>query len=111
MDDRDLLNLLRHAFLQGFNDGLIYGRQQCESHPDPNEEQIFAERDGPLLELIREYKESGFMTYNNDGGSHLCDDNCEATQAEQAYEAKPCSQCGDADAQERYGKCHAHRQT
>ena len=80
LDERDLLNMLRHAYLMGFNAG---GLCQMKDNTDESIDEAFNERDPSLKELISEFKEDGYMSYNDDPGSHLCDDDCPATQTEQ----------------------------
>ena len=70
MDNRDLLNLMRHAYLIGWNAGM-------HSERDKEYESCFDERDADLQSFIDDYHEQGAMGYNDDNGSHVCsEDTC-----------------------------------
>ncbi len=66
IDERDLMNLCRHAFLIGFN----FGVGRAPIHID-DEKDLFdeAERDVYLKMNMDEYKFAGHMSYGCDQGS------------------------------------------
>jgi len=61
MDDRDLMNMLRHAFLYGVNEGPGF---------DPDQ------RDKDLQELLDDCKKEGGCSYNSFCGSN-CPEDCD----------------------------------
>lgn len=79
IDPRDLKNILRHVFLFGLNAGLCLERAQNISKEEFEKvhEEEFEQRDADLQELIDEYVTDGYMTYNDDLGSHVCESSCE----------------------------------
>lgn len=73
MEDIDLLNMLRHAYLFGINDG-VYATRKDHKRPDlhfDSEE----ERDEALQSLIEDLKRQGGESYNQYCGSN-CEENC-----------------------------------
>ena len=60
IDERDVINLMRHAFLLGTN---------CGGSVEKIEAGL-EERDEYIKELIDDYKETGYMDYGCDLGSH-----------------------------------------
>ena len=81
---RDLLNILRHAYLSGFNEGvsresrasrLLTSDKWLSNHlrmvKEYNKimEAEFEHRDSDLLELITDWKAQSYMSYNDDIGS------------------------------------------
>lgn len=63
MDDRDLINMLRHAYLMGA------GSHVKEAFESNKEDEWVRERDEAIEDLISDYKEDGFICYNDDCGS------------------------------------------
>ena len=64
MDKRDLINLMRHAFLLGFNTGHLGDEIESDK------------RDRDLAEFIEDYDRDGYMDYDQDPGSHNCSELC-----------------------------------
>jgi hypothetical protein len=58
MDIRDLKNLMRHAYLCGFNEGYLHPRPTTEG-PDSKE------REELIQELVEEYQTEGHMGFND----------------------------------------------
>jgi hypothetical protein len=77
MDKRDLLNLCRHAFLIGFNEGRGYEmyRENGIKH-EIAVNAAFDCRDEDLNSFIEEYLKEGYMTYKDDMGSYTCNNGC-----------------------------------
>jgi hypothetical protein len=73
MNDKDLLNMLRHAFCMGFNEGMLATRKAARqtSILDSNKcyEEGMENKDECLQEIMDSYHESGFCCYNDDHGS------------------------------------------
>ncbi len=81
IDVRDLLNLLRHAYLFGWNTGLQAEREGIKAFNQQPEifkkakdynqvlEDSIADRDADLQSLIEDWKAQGYESYNDDLGS------------------------------------------
>jgi hypothetical protein len=73
MNDKDLLNMLRHAFLMGFNAGILATRKAARqiSILDSNKcyEEGLDNKDECLQEIIDSYKKDGHCCYNDEHGT------------------------------------------
>ena len=69
IDRRDLVNLMRHAYCMGINQGLIMSKTNGQ---DPYSD----ERDVNIADFIDQYIKDGYMSYNRDLGTHICEGKC-----------------------------------
>jgi hypothetical protein len=88
MENREnIINLMRHAFFMGFNEGYASGKgagiyiRDCKYTGKPFEAKVFnsyydfnsEERDADLLSLLVDFEDKGFMCYGTSCG---CGEGC-----------------------------------